>query len=487
MSRITLLFTLSVYTTILGAQTFVEKPQSPPFTGVYASSTVFADVDGDTDKDVLISGYKTGIGSISKLYTNDGSGRFAEKLDTKFIGVFYSSIAFADIDGDGDMDVLITGEDLVNHYAKLYTNDGLGKFTEVMGTPFVGVSEGSIAFTDIDGDKDEDVLITGQSQSGNSLMRNSKLYTNDGKGKFTEVMGTPFLAVDRSSIAFADVDGDADPDVLITGNAFFPATATSTFRFVDTAILYTNDGKGIFKEVMGTSFIGYTKSDVAFADVDGDKDLDVLIKGVLYTNDGKGKFAIDLATSIQNINNGFFALHDFDNDNDPDIYVSGRLGSKNSSGFYVNDGKGRFTKASVTPFEPIYNGSIAFADVDGDKDEDIVIAGINSKDAEVSQLYINNNVTTSMDDGLVDVSKDITLYPNPTIGKNLIVNYNASEIGNLILKVYDVNGKLLSQQIQFVGQGLQTIAVDVARLSIGSYLVELNDGKRRGIAKFIVK
>ncbi|MFZ1714894.1 MAG: T9SS type A sorting domain-containing protein, partial [Saprospiraceae bacterium] len=127
------------------------------------------------------------------------------------------------------------------------------------------------------------------------------------------------------------------------------------------------------------------------------------------------------------------------------------------------------------------------ADVDGDKDEDIVIAGINSKDAEVSQLYINNNVTTSMDDGLVDVSKDITLHPNPTIGKNLIVNYNASEIGNLILKVYDVNGKLLSQQIQFVGQGLQTIAVDVARLSIGSYLVELNDGKRRGIAKFIVK
>ena len=82
---------------------------------------------------------------------------------------------------------------------------------------------------------------------------------------------------------------------------------------------------------------------------------------------------------------------------------------------------------------------------------------------------------------------DITLHPNPTIGKNLIVNYNASEIGNLILKVYDINGKLLSQQIQFVGQGLQTIAVDVARLSIGSYLVELNDGKRRGIAKFIVK
>lgn len=109
MRRLILLFTLSVYTTMLDAQTIVEKPQSPPFTGVYSSSTVFADVDGDTDKDVLISGYNKDMGPITKLYTNDGSGKFAEKLDTKFIGVFYSSNAFADIDGDGDLDVLITG------------------------------------------------------------------------------------------------------------------------------------------------------------------------------------------------------------------------------------------------------------------------------------------------------------------------------------------------------------------------------------------
>ena len=136
---------------------------------------------------------------------------------------------------------------------------------------------------------------------------------------------------------------------------------------------------------------------------------------------------------------------------------------------------------------PIYNGSIAFADVDGDKDEDILMAGVNSKDAEVSVLYINNNVTTSIDNALVDISKEITLHPNPTIGKNLFINYSATEIGNSILKVYDLNGKLLSQQLQFVSQGLQTIAVDVARLSTGSYLVELNDTKRRGIVKFIVQ
>jgi hypothetical protein len=472
---------------MLGAQTFVEKPQSPPFTGVYSSSTVFADVDGDTDKDVLISGYNKDMGSITKLYTNDGSGKFAEKLDTKFIGVFYSSNAFADIDGDGDLDVLITGEDLVNHYAKLYTNDGSGKFTEVMGTPFVGVSEGSIAFADVDGDKDEDVFITGQSKSGITTSRVSKLYTNDGKGKFTEVMGTPFLAVDISSIAFADVDGDADQDLLITGTAFFPATATSTFKFADTAILYTNDGKGTFKEVMGTPFKGYSKSDVAFADVDGDKDLDVLIKGVLYTNDGKGKFAIDLANSVQSLRNGFVALRDFDKDNDPDIYIVGRDGSKTSSSFYVNDGKGRFTKASVTPFEPIYSGSIAFADVDGDKDEDILMAGVNSKSAEVSVLYINNHVTTSIDDAWVDISKEITLYPNPAFGKNLFINYKAAENSNSILKVYDLNGKLLRQQTLYISQGVQTIAVDVDRLYKGSFLVEINDGKRRGIAKFIVQ
>ena len=132
-----------------------------------------------------------------------------------FDGIQRGSIAFSDVDGDNDDDVLITGiNSLAQRIAKLYTNNGSGSFTEVTGTPFEGVSIGSIAFSDVDGDNDQDVLITG----GNSLgQRIAKLYSNNGSGSFTEVTGMPFDGVQYGSIAFSDINGDNGQDILITG------------------------------------------------------------------------------------------------------------------------------------------------------------------------------------------------------------------------------------------------------------------------------
>jgi hypothetical protein len=264
-----LLFLFLAFTQIISAQNFTEVTGTP-FTGVAQSSIAFADVDGDNDLDVLITGLNfmgqpPGV-RISKLYTNDGVGNFTEVFGTPFAGVEEGSIAFADVDGDNDQDVLITG----SYSAKLYTNDGSGNFTEVIGTPFQGVNESSIAFADVDGDNDQDVLITGIQVSSPVYINTARLYINDGSGSFTEMMNSPFTGVRDASIAFADVDGDNDQDVLITGSA------DGTFG---SSKLYTNDGSGGFSEVMGTSFDQVADGALAFADVDGDNDLDVLITG----------------------------------------------------------------------------------------------------------------------------------------------------------------------------------------------------------------
>jgi len=101
---------------------------------------------------------------------------FTEIMPTPpFDEVGFSSIAFADVDGDNDHDVLITGYKLVGAISKLYLNDGNGSFSEVTNTPFEEVGEGSVTFADIDGDNDQDVLITGQNSSG---VRISKMYIN---------------------------------------------------------------------------------------------------------------------------------------------------------------------------------------------------------------------------------------------------------------------------------------------------------------------
>ena len=85
-------------------------------------------------------------------------------------------MAFSDVDNDGDEDVLITGKPERERIAKLYNNDG-GVFTEVSDTPFDGVWYSSVAFSDVDNDGDDDLLITGQ--NNNSLERIAKLYINE--------------------------------------------------------------------------------------------------------------------------------------------------------------------------------------------------------------------------------------------------------------------------------------------------------------------
>ncbi|MGI0108256.1 FG-GAP repeat domain-containing protein [Salinimicrobium sp. WS361] len=102
----------------------------------------------------------------------------APQILSNFEGVQNSSIAFADVDRDGDQDVLITGGsgdmnggtmDGEGAKAILYLNDGKGNYTEDTGTPFEGVQNGSIAFADIDGDNDQDLFVTGGGDSHNSM------------------------------------------------------------------------------------------------------------------------------------------------------------------------------------------------------------------------------------------------------------------------------------------------------------------------------
>jgi hypothetical protein len=354
-----------------------------PFDGVYYSSIAFADVDGDNDQDVLITGYNN-LNQIAKLYTNDGNGGFTLDIGTPFEGVSASSIAFADVDGDNDQDVLITGYNNLNQrIAKLYTNDGSGGYTLVSGTPFEGVSAGSITFADVDGDNDQDVLITGASDS----VPISKLYTNDGNGGYSLVSGTPFDGVSYSSIAFADVDGDNDQDVLITGFNNFEGIAK----------LYTNDGNGGYTLVSGTPFDGVSLGSIAFADVDGDNDLDVLITGYdnygrmakLYTNEGNGGFSLVSGTPFDGVESSSIAFADVDGDNDQDVLITGYNNFGAIAKLYTNDGNGGYTLVSGTPFEGVSSGSIAFADVDGDNDQDVLITGSTNSGA-IAKLYTND-------------------------------------------------------------------------------------------------
>ena len=242
-------------------------------TGVRDGSSSFADVDGDGDQDLVIIGYDS-ADYTAILYINDGDGNFSD-AGAGLTGVDRGSISFADVDGDGDQDLVITGLGSTSPIAVLYTNDGAGNFTDA-AAGLTGVRGSSSSFADIDRDGDQDLVITGEDSGTNKI---ATLYINDGDGNFTEDAAAGLTGVDGSSSCFDDVDGDGDQDLLITGS-------DSTNR--PTIALYSNDGEGNyfkwFVDMEGTS-----SGSSSFADVDGDGDQDIVVTGrgnsILYTKE----------------------------------------------------------------------------------------------------------------------------------------------------------------------------------------------------------
>lgn len=291
-----------------------------------------------------------------------GQIEFQEITANNLPAVSQGATALTDVDGDNDLDLFITGNFQGTYIAKLFLNDGTGIFSEVVGTPFVGVSVSSVAFADIDGDNDQDILYFG---FDNSLNRITKLYRNNGFGVFTEVTGTPFNGVAFSAIEFVDIDNDLDDDVIISG------------RIDNTFARLTN----------------------------------------LYINDGSGNFSIDTGLILEGVEDGSINAADINNDNEIDLILTG-LNNNNEAvtKLYINTA-GALTE-TFSPFEGIYDsGMQLFADIDNDNDSDVLIFGRNFNAQAFGKIYRNVSIPASERAALID------LY-NATDGPNWNFNTN---------------------------------------------------------------
>ena len=303
-------------------------------------------------------------------------------------GLAACRFAWGDYDGDGDLDLAVTGLDTTTFSARsaILRNDGLG-FTDV-GAPLPAVYGGAVAWGDLDGDGDLDLAIAGGDTSGASFAR---VYRNDA-GTFVDT-GTPMTGLAACALAWGDLDGDGDLDLVTAGIPAGGAGGLTTIWRNDAGVLV--DSAIV---VPGAAFCA-----IALGDVEGDGDLDLAICGNfagvaltrVFRNDGT-TFP-DSGERFVDLQQGSCAFGDFDRDGDLDLALAGQTGGGvKYTRIYRNVG-GTFTDTGIT-LSGTSDGQLAWGDLDGDGDLDLAVTGFLDGGGSTTRLY-RNDITTFVDVG----------------------------------------------------------------------------------------
>ncbi len=268
------------------------------------------------------------------------------------------SVAWGDMDEDGDLDLAVGNEYQPN---KVYINqNGVLQTTATWASDedMDSKSTESVAWGDIDGDGDLD-LAAGNWEILEPHYDMDKVYLNIGGILQNGAIWTPNLVDVNSGVAWGDMNGDSNLDLAVGRK------------------VYLNDGN-----ILQTTYSWQSGSGsiAAWGDVDGDGDLDLASGNALFINDGgnlswSGWYPYDLS-SIRSI-----AWGDMNGDGSLDLAFGGSSTNK----IYLNLGGTLASTASWTSTETNDTRSIAWGDVDGDGDLDLAAGNSN----QPNKVYLN--------------------------------------------------------------------------------------------------
>ncbi|MFN7530607.1 MAG: FG-GAP-like repeat-containing protein [Gemmatimonas sp.] len=207
-----------------------REPLMPHVVSAEGPALAVGDVNGDGRDDLYVGGAKWQRGT---LLLQQRTGRFAESSAATFAVDSTAEdvdATFFDADGDGDLDLYVVsaGNEFWSEFAelddRLYLNDGRGAFTRAVNALPAGVRENGSTVTaaDFDGDGDQDLFV-GSRVVAREYGRTptSHLLRNNGAGQFTDVTESVAPGLARAGLVtsaqWADVNGDARPDLVVVG------------------------------------------------------------------------------------------------------------------------------------------------------------------------------------------------------------------------------------------------------------------------------
>jgi len=334
-----------------------------------------ADIDGDGDIDMV-----TKSNPLLWIENTDGQGDLTVQhiIDEGVGGV--NSIKTADLDGDGDMDIVMAENDFAVDVIAWYENiDGSGTFSAKQTISTQVNNPYAVYVEDIDGDNDLDVL--------SSSINDGKIawYENtNGQGSFGSQQVITIASFSSTTqyieVVAGDIDGDDDNDVLFAANG----SPDEIVYWVE-----NTNGMGDFGTPQEAFQVFSGMFTLTLADLDNDDDLDVYgqnsFDGLLsLSNDGSGNFSFsNQFSSNYDFFVGFAQLFDVDGDNDLDMFGIARNDGNETNAaamvwFENTDGQGAYSSeqfirdVNYTSF----SSRLAAADIDGDNLTDIVVANL---------------------------------------------------------------------------------------------------------------
>ncbi len=324
---------------------------SGPLDNSYVHAAAWGDIDDNGWPDLFAGTFVVGATTVPNTLLLNDTGQFADSgQDALAVDGRAAGAVLADLDGDGDLDVVVSNNAKPNRSgpraleSKLYRNDD-GVFvdvTEGSGLDAQNANGRQVAAFDHDGDADLDLLILGGALNGTGP---TVLLRNDGSLVFTDITAAAGLPADIHGLgsAVGDVDRDGWPDLFIAGgpeasdnrNYLFVSERDGTYRDATPASLDWNPFENGPEDWVSSG---------AFGDIDRDGDLDLLVghhfgssevQGVptpvrLYRNDGVDETGNPVFTDITeevvlpglSTKAPHVDIQDIDNDGWPDLYAS---------------------------------------------------------------------------------------------------------------------------------------------------------------------
>ncbi len=278
---------------------------------------------GDFDNDGLCDLYFCNVERRNTLYRNLGNFKFEDVTDRAGVacpGMFSIGTAFADVDGDGWLDLFVSGNNGPN---ALFINQRNGRFTNATaaaGLLSKPLGSTSVSFADLDGNGTLDLFVANYGET--TILRSG------GEVSVRTVNGKPVVS-GRAARRWKIIDG-------------------KLLEFGEPSAVYLNDGQAHFRPLAWT--------DGTFLDEDGNP---------------LRELPMDLSLSVM--------LRDINGDGAPDIYVCNDFQTPDR--IWINDGKAQFRALPRLAMREMshFSMGVDFADIDRDGREDFVVVDMLSR------------------------------------------------------------------------------------------------------------